>query len=297
MRPKSIGFLMAGDRSYPSHRAFHDELAKHGFRQGDHLRIEDRFGEGDQDRLPKLADELVATGVDALCVVGAVAFFAACRHADRLPLLFSVVLDPVKAGLVSAGPRTGSLTTGATSYDQNQPCRQVELWQQVIPGLERLGILGDAGVPPGLAEQASEAATSRGLYPITVKIAGRDDITPAIDGFRNGGAQAVLVLEVPRTSSFGKEILTGLERVQLPSMFGYDLARFEPPLAYGTSLADATRVMARQAIKVLAGIRPEDIPIETAATMRLRVNTTAAAAMGLRIPDGLQGEASSDGFS
>ena len=105
MRPKSIGFLMAGDRSYPSHRAFHDELAKHGFRQGDHLRIEDRFGEGDQDRLPRLADELVATGIDALCVVGAVTFFAARRHADRLPLLFSVVLDPVNAGLVSAGPQ------------------------------------------------------------------------------------------------------------------------------------------------------------------------------------------------
>jgi putative tryptophan/tyrosine transport system substrate-binding protein len=278
---------MAGDNSYPSHRAFHDELAKHGFRQGDHLRIEDRFGEGDQDTLPRLADELVAKGIDALCVVGAVTFFAARRHAERLPLLFSVVLDPVNAGLVPAGQRIGSLTTGATSYDQNQPYRQVELWQRVIPGLERLGILGDMGVPPGLAEQASEAATLRGLHPITVKIGGRNDITSAIDGLRNLGAQAVLVLEVPRTSSFGKEILTGLERAQLPSMFGYDLARFGPPLAYGTSLADATRAMARQTIKVLAGTRPEDIPIETAATMRLQVNRTAAAAMGLRIPDRL----------
>jgi hypothetical protein len=69
------------------------------------LRVVDRFGEGDQDRLPRLADELVAAGIDVLCVVGAVTFFAARRHAERLPLLFSVVLDPVNAGLVSAGPQ------------------------------------------------------------------------------------------------------------------------------------------------------------------------------------------------
>lgn len=205
-RLASVGFLMAGDRSYPSHRVFHEKLVKHGFRNGETLRIEERCGEGHQDRLPKLADELVATGIDVLCVVGAVTFLAARRHADRVPLLFSVVLDPVEAGLIPAGSRRGGSITGATSYCRDQPARQVELWLRIIPDLKCIGILGDAGVPPGLAEQASDAAIRRNLQPITFKISGPDDIAPAVDSMRDCGAQAVLVLEVPRTSSFGMEI-------------------------------------------------------------------------------------------
>ncbi len=270
---------MAGDRNYPSHRAFHDELAQQGIRAENGFRIEERFGEGRQDRLPALADELVALGVDLLCVVGAVSVLAAHRHVGRVPLLFSVVLDPVAAGLVPSGG--GGPVSGATSYDASQPARQVALWKRALPGIERLGILGDSGVPSGLAEQAEEAARGQGLQPVTVRIAGRDEIAVAVRTLLECGVQAVSVLEVPRTSTFGGELLGELQGASLPAMFGYDLARLRPPLAYGTSLADATRAMARQAARFLSGVRLEVIPIETAARMRLRVDFDAANRVGL----------------
>lgn len=289
VKPSVVGFLMAGDRDYPSHHAFHDELAQLGIRAENGFRIEERFGEGRQDRLPALADELVAVGVDLLCVVGAVTVLAAQQHVGRVPLLFSVVLDPVAAGLVSSGG--GGPVSGATSYDATQPARQVALWKRVMPGLKRLGIFGDSGVPSGLAEQAEEAARGRGLQPFTVRIGGRDEIAVAVRTLLECGVQAVSVLEVPRTSAFGEELLAELQGAGLPAMFGYDLARFRPPLAYGTSLADATRAMARQAARFLSGLRVEEIPIETAAKMRLRVDLGAATRVGLYLPSDILEEA------
>ncbi len=289
VKPSVVGFLMAGDRSYPSYRAFHDELAHQGIRAGNDFQIEERFGEGQRDRLPALASELAALGVDLLCVVGAVSVLTAQRHAARVPLLFSVVLDPIAAGLVPS--RGGGPVSGATSYEATQPARQVALWKRALPGIERLGIFGDSGVPSGLAEEAEEAARGQGLQPVTVKIGGRDEIAMAVRTLLECGVPAVTVLEVPRTSTFGRELLTELQGAGLPTMFGYDLAWLRPPLAYGTSLADATRVMARQAARFLSGVRLEAIPIETAARMRLRVGLDASNRVGLYLPSDILAEA------
>jgi hypothetical protein len=133
-----VGLLMAGDTSYPSYAAFLERLRALGHTEDQTVRMEVRFAEGRLERLPNLASELVALRPDVLAVIGAVSFFAAEKAASAIPIVFSIVLDAIEAGLVSNADRPGGRVTGATSYDPGQVRRQIELLKQAIPNLSRL---------------------------------------------------------------------------------------------------------------------------------------------------------------
>lgn len=219
-----IGLLLAGASSYPSHAAFVDGIRSIGGIGGQKVEIAARFGEGRTERLPGLAAELVALRPDVMAVIGAVSFFAAREVAADIPLVFAIVLDPVEAGLVGDADRPGGTVTGATSYDPGQAARQVQLLKQTMPGLSRLAILGDAGVPRLLAERARVAALSEGIQCDIRLLSETYDTVSAIADFRRGGATALLVLEVPRTSTRGSMIAELAHESVLPTMFGRDLA-------------------------------------------------------------------------
>jgi putative tryptophan/tyrosine transport system substrate-binding protein len=281
-RPR-IGLLLAGDRSYPSYASFLEGLRALGYADGQTVEVEARFGEGRHERLPGLAAELAALRPDVLAVIGAVTFFAARAVAADIPLVFAIVLDPVEAGLVRDADRPGGTVTGATSYDPDQARRQVQLLKQAVPGLSRLAILGDAGVPKLLAEQSVAATEAAGLRPCVRLLVGPDDVAPAIAAFRREGAEALLVLEVPRTSTVASAIAGLAHEAGLPTMFGRDLARVGPMLAYGTSLAAAARCMAGLADRILKGAKPGDLPIERASEAELIVNIKVARDLGVEV--------------
>lgn len=252
-----IGLLLAGDSSYPSYGAFLEGLRALNYVEGQTIEVEARFAEGQLERLPGPAAELIALRPDVLAVIGAVTFFAAREVAADIPIVFAIVLDAVEAGLVRDADRPGGNVTGATSYDPDQARRQVQFLKQTLPGLPRLAILGDAGVPKFLAEQCRAAATAEGLRSDVRLLSGLDDVVPAIAAFLREGAGALLVLEVPRTSTYGRTIAELAHEARLPTMFGRDLARVGPMLAYGTSLAAAVRPMAGLVDRVLQGASPE----------------------------------------
>jgi putative tryptophan/tyrosine transport system substrate-binding protein len=279
-----VGLLMAGDTSYPSYAAFLERLRALGHTEDQTVRMEVRFAEGRLERLPNLASELVALHPDVLAVIGAVSFFAAEKAASAIPIVFSIVLDAVEAGLVSNADRPGGRVTGATSYDPGQVRRQIELLKQVIPNLSRLAILGDAGVPPILAERCQAAASSEMLQADMRLLRGADDIEPAMREFHRDGSGALLVLEVPRTSTHAGAIVAAAHEVGLPTMFGRDLARVGPMLAYGTSFAAAARRMADLVNRVLHGASPGDLSVEQVIEPQLVVNLAAARSLGVNVP-------------
>lgn len=279
-----IGLLLAGDRSYPSHAAFLERLRALGYVEGQTIEVEARFGEGRHERLSGLAVELVALRPDVLAVIGAVTFFAAREVAGDIPLIFAIVLDPVEAGLVGDADHPGGTVTGATSYDPGQARRQVQLLKQVVPALSRLAILGDAGVPKLLVEHSVAAAEATGLRSDVRLLGGADDVVPAIAAFRHAGNQALLVLEVPRTSTHGSAIAELAHEAGLPTMFGRDLARVGPMLAYGTSLAATARRAAGLVHRILEGAKPGDLPIERASEPELIVNLKVARDLGVEVP-------------
>ena len=239
-----IGVLLAGDKSYPSFAAFREGLGELGHVAGRTFEMEARFAEGQLDRLPGLALELVALQVDVIAVIGAVTFWAARQATSDIPIVFTIVLDPVAAGMITDMDRPSGNTTGVTNFDPRQARSQVRILKQVLPGLARLAILGDAGVPDTLPNLNRAAAEAEGLRPQVLQLRDADDLDGAFAAFRNEGADALLSLEMPRTSTYGGRVAELAAAARLPTMFGRDLARYGPMLAYGTSLAAAARRMA-----------------------------------------------------
>ena len=276
-----IGLLMAGDRSYPAYTAFMRELATLGH---DPDLVEARFAEGPHDRLPALAGEIVAMGPDVLAVIGAVSAFAARAVAPDLPTVFAVVVDPVAARLVPDAARPGGTMTGTTSFDPKQAREQVRLLRACLPGVRRIGVLGDAGVPRLLAEGAAQAADAEGLRGHLRLLSGPDDIVPSIAAFLRDEVDALLVLEVPRTSTHAATIAEVALEARLPTVFGRDLAQAGPMLAYGTSFATAAERMAVMVDRILKGEPAGTIPVESVVLPELVVNRRVARELGVAIP-------------
>ena len=278
--------LLAGDRSYPSFAAFREGLSELGLVEGRTIEVEARFADGQLERLPALAAELVALRVDVIAVIGAVTFWAARQATSDIPIFFTFVLDPVAAGMVPDANHPGGNTTGTTNFDPGQARSQIKLLKQVVPGLTRLAILGDADVPDTLPNLNRAAAEVEGLAPQVLLLRGAEDLAGAFVAFQDGGAGALLSLEVPRTSTYGGRIAALAAAARLPTMFGRDLARYGPLLAYGTSLAAAARRTAGMVDRILKGEEPGNIPVARVSEPELVVNLRVARAIGLTIlPD------------
>jgi putative ABC transport system substrate-binding protein len=286
-----IGVLLAGDKTYPSFAAFCEQMQELGYRDGETVRLEVRFAEGRLDDLPMLAADLVQCSADVIAVVGAVTYWAARKVAPDLPIVFAIVLDPVSAGMIDRAERPGGRTTGCTNFDPGQIGEQIRILKRVVPGLRRLAVLGDAGVPDILPNLSKTAAEAEGLDAQIVLLKGEDDLAPAFDEFTAAGAEALLCLEVPRTTTYGAEVVRLAGVTRLPAIFGRDHARHGPLLAYGTSLAAAARRMAGQVDGVLRGIEPGEIPVQYVSRPELIINLNAARQIEISLPSDLVGSA------
>lgn len=286
-----VGVLLAGDRSYPSFAAFCRAMEEFGYRDGETVRFESRFAEGRLDQLQELATDLVQSGVDVIAVVGAVTYWAARKVAPDLPIVFAIVLDPISAKIVGNAVRPGGRTTGCTNFDPGQIDDQIRILKKVVPGISRLGVLGDAGVPDILPNLSKAAADAQGLDACVLLLTSKTDLVPAFNEFAAAGAEALLCLEVPRTTTYGAEIVQLATAARLPAIFGRDHARYGPLMAYGTSLAVAARRMASQVAEILGGVDAGEIPIEYVRRPELIINLNVARLVEISLPSDLLGAA------
>ena len=161
-----VGFLGPGlTAPSPPLQAFRQGLANLGYVEGRDIIIEPRFAEGRVERLPELAAELVRLNVDVIALVGAVTARAAKKATTNIPIVFAAVVDPVADDVVASLERPGGNVTGITSFDPQQPRKQLELLKEAIPGLVRVALLGDQGVSDALLKANEEQARALGLQP------------------------------------------------------------------------------------------------------------------------------------
>lgn len=284
-RVPRIGAILTGDSSSISYAAFRQGLMELGYVEGQNFIMEPRFAAGQFDRLPAFAAELVALRVDVIACVGAVSLRAAQAATADIPIVFAVVVDPVALGLVTNLERPGGNATGVTNFDSRQPRSQMELLKQTVPGLQRVAILGDAGVPDALANANKAAAEAVGLRAQVVLLkAPGTDLDAAFAAIREERADALLALEVPLVGVHAKKIFELAAAARLPTMFGADWASLGPMLAYGTSFLAATRRMSALVDRILKGAKPGDLPVEAITRHGLVVNQKVARAIGVTIP-------------
>src|SRR5512143_2493899 len=158
-----IGFLAPQGRSFPLFEAFKRGLADLGYVEGRNVVIEPRFAEGQFERFPDLLAELVRLKVDVIAVTGAVTARAAKKAVSDIPIIFSMVVDPVADNVVSSLERPGGNLSGVTSFDPQQARKQLELLKETIPDLKRVAILGDRGVSEALMKASERQAREVGL--------------------------------------------------------------------------------------------------------------------------------------
>lgn len=280
-----VGFVAPQGRSLPLFDAFRQGLADLGYVEGRNITIESRFAEGQYDRFPEIFAELAGLKVEVLAVTGAVTARAAKKALTDTPIVFTVVLDPVKDNVVSSMERPGGNVTGVTSFDPQQATKQLELFKEVIPGLKRVAILGDQGVSAALITASEQQARALGLEPQAVRVAGPNpDLEATFAAFRRQHADGLLVLEEPVLGVHAKTIAELASKDRLPTVFPPSRVAAGGLLSYGTSQTDGIRRMASYVDKILKGARPGDLPVETMNHYELIVNLNTARQISVTVP-------------
>jgi putative ABC transport system substrate-binding protein len=292
--PKKVGILINGGPS-PLFDSIKQKLlsdfAELGYAEGRDVIIEPRFAELKLERLPRLAAELANANVDVIVALGGPAAVAAQKATSTIPVIFSIVTDPIALNLVASMDKPGSNVTGITSLDPEQARKQFELLKEVFPGIKRVAILSDQTIPGaderGLApiDRANETvARALGLEPQIVKVKNAADLEAAFAAMIKERAEALLVLEVPVPLTARKQVAELAIKNRLPAMFPGGQADAGGVITYGTSVAETWRRFAAFADKIFRGTKPADFPVEVITKRELVFNLQTAQAVGAKIP-------------
>ena len=271
-----------------------DVLRERGWAEGRNLAFERRYAEGDYERLPDLAVDLVRLKPDLLVARGGPAALAAKRATATIPIVIWGATAPVSIGLVQSLARPGGNVTGL-SDDQGPELvgKRLQLLKQVAPKASKVAVL--TRVPPSAASymNAYEAgAQALGLQFRIWRLQGPDDIDKTFTAIVGEGFGALDVTYVVITWTHRRKIADLALRHRLPAVYWHRTYAVDGGLiSYGEDEREVPRRLAVYMDKILRGARPADLPIEQPTKLELVINLKTAKAMGLTIPQSLIGRA------
>ncbi len=283
-RTYRLGVLVNAPRNAAHWVAFFDELRSHGFIEGVNLSVLDGFS-APADRVDTIAATMVGARPDAVLVGGAALTRVMQRATQTIPILaFSDDLVAEKAVASLAHP--GGNTTGISILGTELDGKREEILIEMVPAARRIAALADPAVTALQQLRALEdAANARGVALDAHVVSDADGILPAIDAALTGGARALNVHASSLFNRYRAQIIERVAAVRLPTMYQWPEAAEEGGLvAYGPRFVSLYRQHALQAIKVLNGMKPADIPVEQPTKFELVVNLKTAKAIGLDVP-------------
>jgi putative tryptophan/tyrosine transport system substrate-binding protein len=283
-----IGWL--SPRSSPSAtrlNEFRQELHKLGYIEGKNIIIESRYAEEKLERLPLLADELVALKVDVLFTRGTPETLALKKATNTIPIVFYTVTDPVGAGLVESLARPGGNITGFSSIESVLAGKRLELLKETVPKLLRVSVLWN---PKDLSsvqqwKQSQAAAPELGLQLHSMEVSSADRYETAFKEAVKTRSTALAVIAGSLEDANQKQILDLATKNKLPAIYPrLEFVSNGGLMSYG---ADGTEPIRRAALlvdKILKGAKPADLPVEQASKFALVINLKAAKQISLTIP-------------
>ena len=289
-----IGFLLPGPSSDPGVprvlQAFRQGLREQGYVEGQNMAIEFRWAEGQLDRLPALAAELVRLKVSVIVTGSPQAIQAAKQATETIPIVMGAASDPVAAGFIASLARPGGNVTGVSLMTADLVGKQLELLKELLPKISRVALLGNpanSNYAQGL-RQAQDAARAFGVRLQPREARDLSDIDGAFAAITTQGSGAVIVLVDTVLLRYRTRIADHAIRRRLPTAFGYrEFAEAGGLLAYGPSLSDGYRQAATYAGKILRGAKAADLPVEQPTKFELAINLKTAKVLGLTIPQSL----------
>ena len=274
--------------------AFRQQMRELGYVEGQNVTFEPRWAQGDLDRVPKLAAELVGLKVDVIVTGGQVAALAARRATSTIPIVMGTGSDPVAVGLVASLRQPGGNVTGMTSINSELSGKRLELLRNVAPRASRIAVLWDerdAGSRLN-ADETEAAAKASGLTIHRVAVGSAAGLEAAFATVVRGRAGGLIVISTARLFAYRKRIAELAVKHRLPTVVGLrEYVEAGSLASYGTDYPDLFRRAAVYVDKILKGAKPADLPIEQPTKFELVINLKTAKALGLTIPQSLLGRA------
>jgi putative tryptophan/tyrosine transport system substrate-binding protein len=288
-----VGYFAITSRERSLHlmKAFEEGLRSLGYRVGENVVIEYRFVDGELERLPALATDLVRLGVDVIVAGNNVNTVAAMKATTTIPIVMASSADPVSAGLVASLARPGGNVTGiAQDTGPEQHAKRVELLKETLPNLSRVGVLWNPDFAPNQERLTSirEAAPALGLTLVPVKARGLDSLEQAFATMMGERVQMLVVLSDGVLFNCRGQIGVMALGNRLPAIAAArEYAEAGLLLTYGIDLRDQFRQSAVFVDKIFKGTKPADLPVEQPTKFDLVVNLKTAKAIGVEVPPAL----------
>jgi putative ABC transport system substrate-binding protein len=288
---RRIGVLMtlAADDHLSRQRlsAFVQTLQQLGWTDGRNVRIDFRWAAGDTERIRRDANELVALSPNVILATGSVGLAPLLQATRDIPVVFTIVPDPVGAGFVESLARPGGNTTGFTQFEYGLSGKWLELLKEIAPGVTRVGVLREPNLTAAVAQfatlQAMAPSLRLELVPLNVRDA--DEIERTLAAFSRSSQDGLIVTSSPLTAMHRKLIVTQAARHKLPAVYYASYLVHEGGLiSYGPDFVDQYRRAAQYVDRILKGEKPADLPVQNPNKYELAVNLKTAKALGLEVP-------------
>jgi len=292
-----IGFInAAAQQDYkPQLAAFLKGLGETGYVEGQNVTIEYRWAEGNNDRLPALAADLVGRQVAVIAATSTPAALAAKAATASVPIVFEVGADPVQLGLVGNLNRPGGNVTGVTQTNVEMTPKRLQLLHELLPAVRVMALLvnpANEATTETTTREVLAAARTLGteLHVLNANIA-RDveaAFTKAVE-LRAGG---MVVSGGPFFFSQTENLAARCLQHAMPTI--YQFHRFTAAgglMSYGSEITDAYRLAGVYTGRVLKGDRPADLPVQQATKVEFIINLRTAKALGINVPNTLMGRA------
>jgi putative ABC transport system substrate-binding protein len=285
-----IGFLSGTSPDAISHgvAGFYRGLAEGGYVENRNLLIEYRWAHGQYDTVPKLARELVSRNVAAVAAFGPPAAQAMKAATSTIPFVFTTGADVVKTGLVASLNRPGGNATGVNLFTQAVAPKRLELLDEIIPKGAAVGFLLNPSNP---ATQGTTAAVEQAARLVARQLhvrsaSNESEIDAAFAAFADLKIGGVVVNADPYFDERQRRQIVALAaRYALPTAYPQGAYILDGGLiSYGTSIADAYRLVALYITRILKGEKAADLPVLQPTTFELMINLAPARALGLTIP-------------
>ena len=285
-----VGFL--NGQSFQSYAhvadAFRQGLNEGGYIEGENIKIEYRWADGQPDRLPALAADLVRRQVAVIAATGGNnAALAAKAATGTIPILFTSGEDPRRHGLVESLSRPGGNITGVSWFSAELGPKRLALLHELVPGARTVALLINPHSAEAIRQPAEmqEAARTMGLEMVVLNARTASDIDTAFGVMAKNRIGALVLAGDPFILNRRDQIVALAAHHSIPAIYGgREYPEVGGLMSYGNSLRNSYRRVGIYAARILKGAKPADLPVDRTVKFELIINLTTAKTLGLDVP-------------
>ena len=264
---------------------FLERLRQLGWIAGRNLHVDTRWSGGNADDARKSAAELVALAPEVILAVGSLSVQALLQSTSTIPIIFTIVPDPVGAGFVASLSEPGGNATGFMMFEYSLAGKWLELLKEIAPSVTRAGVIRDQFFPAGIGQFAVIQSVSQSVGVEVVPISIANTVEREIAAFARAPNRGLILTAGPKSQEAGDLIVTLAARYKLPTVYiERHFVAAGGLISYGPNFADEERQAAGYVDRILKGAKPADLPVQAPTKYELAINLKAAKALGLDVP-------------